>query len=250
MTLEIFDELFRGLAQQGPGSEECTLRALDVVGKLPEHPRILDVGCGTGHQTLVLARRCGGSVVAVDIDPESLVEVKRRASNASLEQHIETQLASMTELDFPEESFDLIWSEGAIYNMGLARGLAEWKRFLRPGGCVALTELSWLSDSPPRIAREFWQQEYPEMASRQQNCDTIEHSDYQLVESFALPESAWWSYYRPLEVRVAELRKKYAASEHAAAAAETLDEMQQEIDVLRASENSYSYVFYVARRPL
>ncbi len=242
---ELFRELFGRLPQQGPGSEEATLRALEAVGELPERPRILDVGSGTGHPTLILARRCGGTVVAVDIDPESLAEVKRRASQANLQQHVETQVASMTELEFPEESFDLIWSEGAIYNMGFEKGLRDWRRFLRPGGCIAVSELSWLTDDPPRVVREFWQDEYPGMASREENVRAVERSGYQPVDSFALPASVWREFYRPLKERVAGLRDKYVSVEDAQ---ETLDSMQREIDVFGASEGSYSYVFYVARR--
>ena len=249
MNLEVFDELFRGLAQQGPGSDECTLQALDAIGELAKNPRILDVGCGTGRQTLVLARRCGGDVLAVDTDPESLAELSRRALNANLAQHVETQVASMTELEFPEESFDLIWSEGAIYIMGFPQGLSEWRRFLRPGCCIALTELSWLTPDPPAIARDFWSVEYPGMASREQNIRAIARANYQPVESFALPEAAWSGYYGPLEERVAQLREKYASADNAPGALETLDAMQREIDVFRASQGSYSYVFYVARRP-
>ena len=249
MNLEVFDELFRGLAQQGPGSDVCTLQALDAIGELPKNPRILDVGCGTGRQTLVLARRCGGDVMAVDTDRESLAGLSRRALNASLGQHIKTQVASMTELEFADESFDLIWSEGAIYIMGFEKGLSAWRHLLRPGCCIALTELSWLTPDPPRIARDFWNVEYPDMASREQNIRAITRANYQPMESFVLPEAAWWDYYGPLEERVARLRDQYASAYAAPGALATLDEMQREIDVFRASEGSYSYVFYLARRP-
>jgi SAM-dependent methyltransferase len=248
VNVEVFQQLFRGLSRQGPGSEECTLRALDVVGKLPSSPRVLDVGCGTGSQTLALARRCGGTVVAVDIDPVSLAEVERRADSAGLRENIETQACSMTQLDFPAESFDLIWSEGAIYNMGLEKGLREWRRLLRPGCCVAVTELSWLTSDPPRVARDFWSNSYPAMGSRDQNVDAVARAGYQPRECFALPDTAWWDYYGPLEERIARLRDKYAAAADATGALETLDSMQREIDVFRASAGSYSYVFYIACR--
>jgi SAM-dependent methyltransferase len=250
VNVEVFYELFRGLSHQGPGSEDCTLRALDAVGELAGSPRILDVGCGTGSQTLVLARRCGGNVVAVDIDPVSLDDVKRRAQSAGLGEQIETLACSMTELDFPDESFDLIWSEGAIYNMGFEKGLREWRRLLRPGCCVAVTELSWLTPDPPTVARDYWASSYPTMGSRDQNLAAVASAGYQPVECFVLPDTAWWEFYGPLEERIALLRDKYASAEDATGAMETLDAEQREIDVFRASAGSYSYVFYIARRPI
>src|SRR5262249_11799155 len=62
------------------------------------------------------------------------------------------QRASMSALDFPDASFDLIWSEGAIYVMGFAEGLRAWKRLLKPHGAIAVTELSWLGPDIPEEA--------------------------------------------------------------------------------------------------
>jgi ubiquinone/menaquinone biosynthesis C-methylase UbiE len=160
VNVEVFYELFRGLSHQGPGSEDCTLRALDAVGELAGSPRILDVGCGTGSQTLVLARRCGGNVVAVDIDPVSLDDVKRRAQSAGLGEQIETLACSMTELDFPDESFDLIWSEGAIYNLGFEAGLTLWRPLLPPGGHLAVSEASWLVPANRWISSKKWKKRF------------------------------------------------------------------------------------------
>ena len=115
---------------------------------------------------------------------------------------------------------------------------------------TALDDSRPLTPNPPPIARDFWHRDYPAMTSREKNGDAIERANYQLIESFALPEAAWWAFYGPLEERIARLREKYAAGEHTEAAAKTLDEVQREIDVFRASSSSYSYVFYVARRPL
>ena len=106
-----------------------------------------------------------------------------------------------------------------------------------------------MTDSPPPVAWDFWHDEYPAMASRKENSDAIVRSDYQLIESFALPEAAWWKFYRPLEERITQLRDKYSAGDDEEEAMATLDAVQREIEVFRASEGSYSYVFYLARRP-
>ena len=255
MNIEVMIEIFRGLPQQGPGNEECTLRALELVGELPDDPRILDVGCGTGRQTLLLARHCGGQVLAVDLDRHSLNEVERLAAQAGLAEHVATQRVSMNELEFPDQHFGLIWSEGAIYHAGFEKGLTAWRRFLAAGRHIAVTELSWLTDDPPAIAADFWHTNYPGMASRDENLRAAERAGYESIDSFVLPESAWQDFYGPLEERIAQLRNKYSdrysdtASDEAQSALATLDQVQEEIDVFHAREGSYSYVFYIARRP-
>ena len=66
---------------------------------------------------------------------------------------IDAQAGDMTQLTFADETFDAIWSEGAIYNIGFGKGLSEWRRFLKPGGIIAVTDASWLTlDRPSEIA--------------------------------------------------------------------------------------------------
>jgi SAM-dependent methyltransferase len=123
----ILRELTEGLLRQAPGSPEATLRALGLARGLPERPRILDVGCGPGAQTIELARATGGWIVALDIRQRFLDELTERAEAAGVLTQVTTLNASMLEMDFADESFNLIWSEGAIYIAGFAHGLAEWR---------------------------------------------------------------------------------------------------------------------------
>jgi len=244
----IFRELTEGLPRQAPGSPEATLRALGLARGLPERPRILDVGCGPGTQTIELARASGGSIVAVDIRQRFLDELTERAAAAGVLPQITTVNASMLEMDFVYESFDLIWSEGAIYIAGFAHGLAVWRRFLKPGGWIAVTELTWLEPEPPDEAVEFWARNYPAMGTIERNCQVITEAGYADADGFVLPEKDWWNYYGPAEQRVAQLREKYAHDDDAAVLA-TLDEAQREYDLFRAHHDAYGYVFYVMRKP-
>jgi len=128
-------DLHRDGPRQGPGSDAETLRALELT-RLDRAAglRVADIGCGTGASTLVLARQLlAAEIVAVDLSPVFLEVLAERAREAGLAGRIETMVGSMDSLPFAAESLDLIWSEGAIYNMGFAAGLASWRSFLRPG---------------------------------------------------------------------------------------------------------------------
>ncbi len=142
-----FWRLRSGLPREGPGSDESTRKALQsVAASLPEAPRILDVGCGPGMQTLVLARETGGHVTAVDRHQPFLDELNRRGARDGLTDRITAVNASMSALDFPDGGFDLIWSEGAIYIMGFAGGPDTLRSLtsscLRPLGGITTTHRS------------------------------------------------------------------------------------------------------------
>ena len=98
----------------------------------------------------------------------------------------------MFSLNLQKESFDLIWSEGAIYIIGFERGLREWKECLGPKGYMVVTDIAWIKDDPPLEIRRYWEREYPSIMTIDQHLSLIESCGYRLVEHFNLPESAWW----------------------------------------------------------
>ncbi len=244
--MSIFRELTEGLPRQAPGSPETTIRALAMARGLPPRPRILDVGCGPGAQTIELARATGGRIVAVDIRQRFLDELTERAAAAGVLPQVTTVKTSMLDMDFADASFELIWSEGAIYIAGFAAGLGAWRRFLKPGGWIAVSELTWLVPDPPSEAVAFWARGYPGMGSIERNRRIVAEAGYVGADWFVLPVQDWHSYYGPGEMRVAELRKKYAGDREVLA---TLDDVQREYDLFRAHSGAYGYVFYVMRKP-
>lgn len=241
---EIFWQVHRDLPREAPGSDTSTLRALSMLLDLPAAPRILDIACGPGAQTVALARATNGDLTAIDTHQPFLDDLTRRAAQAGVSERIHQLQASMFELDF-DQPFDLLWSEGAIYIIGFERGLREWRRLLRPGGFIAVTEISWLKPDPPEAAHKFWGEAYPDMASVEGNLARLSAAGYRSLGHFTLPESDWWeNYYYPMAARIETLRQTYCDNPEAQT---VLDSEYAEIELYRQFSDSYGYVFYLGQ---
>jgi SAM-dependent methyltransferase len=241
----LFFEMFTGLPRQGPGDATSTLRALSLVPALGSESRILDIGCGTGLQTRVLAQHSPARIVAIDNHPPYVDELNRAASALGIEDRLEARVADMRQLDFAPGSFDVIWCEGAIYNVGFEAGLREWRRLLAPGGHAAITEACWMKSDIPSECAAFWTQEYPAIRDPAALVAAAIECGYDTVGHFPLPPSAWWDdYYRPLTASVAKFREGHREEPDAQALA---DQVQREIDIWHAYSEFYGYEFFVMR---
>jgi SAM-dependent methyltransferase len=242
-----FFALHDGLPREGPGSRESTARALALAKPLPVAPRVLDIGCGPGAQTMDLAELLPeASIIAVDLHPPFVAETERRARARGVADRVRAQPADMTALPFADASFDLVWCEGAAYVMGLPAALAAWRRLLPPGGRLALTEAVWLRPDPPADVRRFWHEGYPAITDVAGCRAIIEQAGYEPRGDFVLPASAWWDeYYRPLRARMEALA---AARGDDPALAQVLDEHRREIAMYERHGDAYGYAFFVMTR--
>lgn len=241
----LFFEMFSGLPRQGPGDAASTLKALALVPGIGRETRVLDVGCGTGLQTRVLARNSPARFVAIDNYPPFIDELNRRAKTLGLADRLDARVGDMRCLDFADGSFDVIWCEGAIYVMGFETGLREWRRLLQPGAHVAVTEVCWMKRDPPADCAAFWMQEYPAIRDVTTLLGVIDACGYETVGHFTLPPSSWWDdYYGPLQGNIAEFRERHREESDAQ---ELADQVQREIDIWHAYSEFYSYEFFVMR---
>ena len=158
---EFLVDLYRDLPRCSPGTPETTKKAYDMLKALPANPKILDVGCGTGMQTVELAELSKGTITAIDICQPFLDTLNERAKKKGVSEYINTINKSMFALDFEEASFNLIWTEGSIYFYGFEKGLKDWRKFLKKGGFFVVSQIMWFKDNPPDDLKEFWDNAYP-----------------------------------------------------------------------------------------
>jgi len=245
--IELLIDFHLDADRQGPGSETDTLKALSFID-IDQHRslQIADIGCGSGAQTITLAQSINGHITAVDLFPAFLAKLNDRAKNLGLQQKISALEASMDELPFTDEEFDIIWSEGAIYNIGFETGLKYWQKFLKPGGYIAVSEISWMTTSRPQEIEDHWNNEYPEINTPSAKIKILEENGFSPVGFFFLPESSWIdNYYQPMEARFDDFLKKNQNSEIAKNIVET---EKEEIRLYKKYKDHLSYGFYIARK--
>ena len=192
---------------------------------LPElnKPTILDIGCGTGIPTMELARLSNGRVTGLDISQPLLDELMKKIDAAALSDRVNAVKGSLFAMAFPDERFDILWSEGSIGVIGFERGLKEWRRLLRPGGFLVVhDEIANISHKRTQIAK----------------------CGYELLGWFSVDADIWWrEFYGPLERRIQKLRKKYSDDPEPLA---VLNKEQREVDLFK--KNPYGSVFFIMQK--
>jgi len=241
-------DLHRGGMRQGPGSDEETCRALELTRLDPTASiSVADIGCGTGASTLVLAKQLpNATITAVDLFPEFLELLVEKAQRTACAERIKTVAASMDELPFANESLDLIWSEGAIYNIGFRNGVELWRPYLRTGGVMAISEITWLRPDPPAEILEHWNAEYPEIATAPEKIAILESAGYDLIGYFVLPVTCWLdNYYEPTARRIPDFLARHGDDQEST---QVVEIERQEVDLYRKYQDWFSYGFYVVRK--
>ncbi|HOX73386.1 MAG TPA: class I SAM-dependent methyltransferase, partial [Bacteroidales bacterium] len=213
--LNVIHEYFSNVERQGPGSPEITLKALSFIDSLTENSKVADIGCGTGGQTMVLAQNIPCEITGIDSCSGFINQFNQNARNKNLHDRIKGIIGNMENLPFQEEYLDLIWSEGAIYNIGFNRGLNEWRKFLKQGGYIAVTENTWFTEERPAEIQEFWQKAYSEIDTISNKVAQMQKAGYLPMATFVVPESCWTNYYSIMQKTHASFLKKYTGNKTA-----------------------------------
>jgi ubiquinone/menaquinone biosynthesis C-methylase UbiE len=245
--LELLVDFHKDAERQGPGSSFETIKALNFININKNHIlKIADIGCGSGGQTITLAENLEGEITAVDLFPVFLDKLNLKAEKLGFQGKIKTIEKSMEDLSFGNEEFDIIWSEGAIYNIGFETGIKEWKSYLKPGGYLGVSEITWLTNSRPKEIEKYWNEEYPEIDTASNKIKILEENGYSPIGYFILSQNSWIdNYYKPIEKRFSTFLKKYNNSEMAR---NIVEEHKEEIRKYQKYKDYFSYGFYIARK--
>lgn len=243
---ELICEYYAGMDRQGPGSPEVTRTALGFVHSLTENSKIADIGCGTGGQTMVLAGLAPGRITGLDLFPVFIDIFNSNSRKQGLQDRVRGVVGSMENLAFQEEELDLIWSEGAIYNIGFERGLNEWRRFLKKGGFLAVSEASWFTEKRPEEIDRFWKDAYPQIDTIPAKVGQMQQAGYVPVATFILPENCWTEHFYLPQVPIQEsFLKKHPGNP---AAMGLVENQRQEARLYDQYKEYYGYVFYIGRK--
>jgi ubiquinone/menaquinone biosynthesis C-methylase UbiE len=244
---QLLVDLHKRAKRQGPGGDIETRKAIDLAMLDPSAPlKVADIGCGTGASTIQLARSLNAKITAIDFLPEFIEVLRGNAEKEGLSKKINPLVCSMENLQFDDEEYDVIWSEGAIYNIGFEKGINDWRRFLKPGGLLVVSEITWTTSDRPSEIQKYWEAEYPEIDTASSKINILEKNGYSPVAYFVLPERCWLdNYYRPLQNSFAEFIVRNANNENAQAIVEA---EKKEISLYEKFKKHYSYGVYIAKK--
>lgn len=235
---------FANVPRQGPGSTEMTKKALSFVQGLSKDSVIADLGCGTGTQTKVLVNNTpAGKIFGSDL-AETFINIFNK--NFSDQDRVKGLVESMDSLSFEKEVLDLLWCEGAIYNIGFEKGLEYWKQFIKTGGYVAVSEASWLTDERPEEIQKFWDNSYPDIDTIPKNLAVMQKAGYIPVASFIFPDECWIdNYHIPQEPVMEQFLKDYAGNKDAEG---FVNFQKLEAILYQKYKDYYGYVFYIGKK--
>jgi ubiquinone/menaquinone biosynthesis C-methylase UbiE len=244
---QLLIDLYKRTTRQGPGGDVQTERALSLTLLDCAQPlKIADIGCGTGASTLLLAPLLNAQITAVDFLQEFLDVLEDRTEDLGLSQKINTLCCSMDDLPFGDQEYDCIWAEGAIYNIGFENGVRNWNRYLKPGGLLVASEITWITSSRPMEIQNYWENKYPEIDVASAKMRILEKNGYSPIGYFVLPEHCWVNnFYRPLQDSFQDFLHRNGNSEEAQAIVEAEN---QEIAMYEKYKSYYSYGVYIARK--
>jgi ubiquinone/menaquinone biosynthesis C-methylase UbiE len=251
LTIHEFDinliwEYFIEFDRQGPGSPEATIKALSFIDNLSNESKIADLGCGTGGQTMILAQNTQGTITALDFFPGAVDKLNLTAEKLGLQNRVKGIVGSMDNLSFRESEFDIIWSEGAIDSVGFEKCLNYWKNYLKIGGYIAVTNLTWFTDERPAELEKYYLNAVPEIGTMGLNIARLQKSGYTPVAAFTLSENCWTdTYIAPQEAVNKMFLKKYAGNK----SAETfISNLRYEAELYSKYKQYYGYAFYIGKR--
>lgn len=240
-------DLHTNIERESPGGDRFTLFALNKLKlKKSEKFKVLNLGCGKGLETICLAKNVNGHINAVDAHEPYLEELVKLVEKHGLDDKVTIYLEDMMELPFSKNSFDIIWIEGAIHEVGFENGIKEFRKYLKPNGYLVISDYVYTKPNRPLELARYFEDFYPDINTVDYNTALAEYNNYKVIDSYVLEEGAWWeSYFKPLRIRLQELNDIYRMD---LIARKTLDSREKEIILREKYKEYFGFAFYILRK--
>jgi SAM-dependent methyltransferase len=245
-VFDLIVETHIGLERQGPGGPLMTIKALSFLDNLGNNPKVADLGCGTGEQTMVLAQNISGDITGLDFCPDFIDIFNQNAKKLNLHERVRGIVGQMDDLPFKTEELDLIWSEGAIDNIGFGKLINYWNGFLKKEGYIAVTCPSWFTDERPIEIEKFYSDAGCTLDTIGRNILIMQKAGYAPIAAFALPGKCWThNYFIPRETALKALLKKYAGNK---TVEDYVESNVYEVTLYSKYNKYYGYAFYIGNK--
>lgn len=195
---------------------------------------------------MTLAKHTKGQITGLEIFPYFVDVFNRNVEELGFSNRMKGIVGSMDDLLFEEHSLDLIWSEGAIYNIGFERGLSKWHKYLKTDGYIAITEATLFTDERPAELQEFCNLHFPDIDTISNKIAVMQNTGYIPVATFIIPENCWIEhFYEPCCKTHEAFLKKHAGNKMAE---EFIASKIHEMEIYRKYKEFYGYVFYIGKK--
>ncbi|SDA72784.1 class I SAM-dependent methyltransferase [Methanobrevibacter millerae] len=241
MDIPLFFYLtFKDLDRLAPGSDESTLNVLNLIDIDKDLKMdILEVGCGTGSDTLILADYFRNSTVeAIDLFPHYLKVLNQKIDEKNLGSRVYAYEMDMNDLDFANEEIDLLFCHAGVEIMGFKKALNRWRRVIKPDGFLIVSDLTWIS-SPSRESTDFWKSNYEEIDTIENKITQLEKLGFEYINHYVLDKSEFAEYYSQLNANLDKIKSDKSAKDF-------IKQLKKEVNV--SKNEDFSYVYYIMRK--
>jgi len=242
--MDLIIDFYKDLNFLGPNCRNESIKAINSIPLSSKKDiKVVDMGCGTGRQSEILANELNGKIIAIDLFEEFIESAKKRFFNNNLD--IQAIVGDMANLHFCKEEFDLIYSEGAIYSMGFEKGINYWKKFIKPEGYLIVSEVSWLTEKRPREIQSYWDLEYSEIDTIENKLYQLKKAGYRIINHFTLAQKCWKNYYSHVEKHFNAFLKR---NKHSKESIQFTEELKHEINMYNKYKDYFGYEFYIVQK--
>ena len=185
-----------------------------------ENPMILDVGCGSGVPTLMLAEKYNGKITAVDIDTKSIDVFREKVKELNLFNRITLSNSSLFDMKVKDNQYDLILAEGLLNVVGFQKGFLRLTELLKRKGFIII---------------------HDEFQNQNGKIEFIKNNGCKILDSFVLDEHVWWNnYFKCLEKEISSIINEGILK--------LFKSDLQEIAMFKKNPSRYKSIYYIIEK--